>query len=363
MTPTRRRGLGLLAVGVLVATACSEATPRPEAGPASGSSPAPSASVSTPHPTSSSTAENDPAPLAWGSARVEFASVDAARAVLGERDGFVQTMSAFDRSLRLQTQGNVDEKAYLEHAAKQVLPWPAGAREKWRSAGVMLQKALVGLELPVPARVLIVITTGREEMAVPYTRGNAIVIPQKIVDSAASPLALLAHELLHVSTRHQPALRDRLYPILGFRRTSPVPFPAELEARRLTNPDAHDNRHAILVESGTKKLLVAPILFSKLGPAEAAGVPLEKLFELRLVELTSSGVAATKGKAGTLVVHPVEATDFLKLAGVNTGYAIHPEEVLADNFERLIERRAGIKVDVPRPEILEALERALSPRK
>ena len=40
-------------------------------------------------------------------------------------------------------------------------------------------------------------------------------LPRAVVDKDGATFGLLAHELWHVATRHQPALCDRLYPVLG----------------------------------------------------------------------------------------------------------------------------------------------------
>ena len=355
-----RRWRRLVAAATLLA-ACSSPAREPKLQVASAAPFATASHPSAATPSSSAASRPELAPLAWAGARVQFASVDAARAVLSERDGFVRALSAFDRSLRLATPDAVDEETFLVHAARQVVAWPDAGRERWHAAGVELQKALIGLELPLPPTLLLVTTTGREELGAPYTRGNAIVIPDKAVERAKAPLRLLAHELLHVATRHQPGLRDRLYAVLGYRRVESVPYPAQLEPRRLTNPDAFESTHAIEVEAGKRKFLVAPVLASKVGPAEAAASSLAGLFDLRLVEIGPRGLARKTG-AGALVLHALDATDFQERSAINTDYAIHPEEVLADNFAKLIERRAGVKVEVARPEILDAIEAALAPR-
>jgi hypothetical protein len=46
---------------------------------------------------------------------------------------------------------------------------------------------------------------------------------------------------------------------------------------------------------------------------------------------------------------------FHEQIGRNTGYIIHPEEVLADNFVLLVRR----ETDVPSPEILERMDALL----
>jgi len=49
---------------------------------------------------------------------------------------------------------------------------------------------------------------------------------------------------------------------------------------------------------------------------------------------------------------PGEAPGFFALIGSNTGYIIHPEETLADNFTFMIMEKS----DLPNPEIPQAVE-------
>jgi hypothetical protein len=58
---------------------------------------------------------------------------------------------------------------------------------------------------------------------------------------------MLAHEVFHLLSRSNPALRDRLYAAIGFEPCGEVRHPATLAERRITNPDAPINAHAIEV--------------------------------------------------------------------------------------------------------------------
>ena len=68
-----------------------------------------------------------------------------------------------------------------------------------------------------------------------------------------------------------------------------------------------------------------------------------------------------RGPDGAPRVHAIPTTDYRTRASINTDYNIHPEEILADNFGLLVDRRAKHEVNVARPEVLDALEAALAP--
>ena len=54
---------------------------------------------------------------------VSFATVDAAKNILTNRDEFVSALSPFDRSARLKTNREVTEREFLEFAGRSALPW------------------------------------------------------------------------------------------------------------------------------------------------------------------------------------------------------------------------------------------------
>jgi hypothetical protein len=275
------------------------------------------------------------------------ATVEEGAALLGAADAFTRAASDFDRSIRLGTAEPVTEPAFLTFAAGAVTAWPTDQAAALSTQIDRLAAALDGLELALPPTVLVVRTSGAEEFGAPYTRGAAIVLPAE--QAAAPSLGLLAHELFHVATRHDPGLRDRVFPLLGFTTLDhDVRFPDELDERRITNPDGFSRRHAIAVAHDGHEVAVVPILVSAVPAAEAiAAVSPLAFIDLLLVPVAGGPPLAA------------DDTDYAARVGKNTGYIIHPEEALADNFALLIQRRAGEPVEVAAPELLDGLEAAL----
>lgn len=352
MTRTSRPTLGL--VGLFALVGCR-----------GDSSAAPSASAVVAPPAtsvaSSASAADDGARsvVHWGDAAVVFASAEQGRGVLGAEDDFTRALGPLDRSLRLGVTTDVADAAYRAHVAAQVIAWSDADRAKWREAAEKLAIALHGLDVPLPKAIAIVETTGKDEFDAAYTRGNTIVLPAREVAENASPLSLLAHELFHVATRHAPELRARLFPLLGFRAVDPVKWPPSLEAKRLTNPDAFVNAFAVRVhERGRgRAFLGMPLLTCAPPLAEAITLGLGKSIGLDLLELSDDGHVVQVN--GAPLVHAVDQTDYLAVAAKNTGYAIHPEEVAADNFSLLVQVRAGTTPHVDDRAVLDAFEAAL----
>lgn len=215
--------------------------------------------------------------------------------------------------------------------------------------------------MPLPKKAFFVKTTGNEEGGAAYTRANAIIFPK---DDLRSPIEMIpkmiCHELFHVISRESPDLREKLYAAIGFVKRNEVPFPLELKSRKITNPDAPRNDHCIHLQVGGKDCWVIPILFSNTEKYDVKrGGEFFNYLELQflLVEKDDDTSAVTP------IYHDnrpefldlSRASGFYEQVGRNTGYIIHPEEILADNFALLI---LGQR-DLPSPEVVAKIERIL----
>src|SRR5207253_800853 len=103
--------------------------------------------------------------------------------------------------------------------ASHVLPWRDDEIRKIAPLLEELRAKIGPWKLNLPATVLLVKTSGREEGRAAYCRGPAIVIPQNMVNDPPRKLAsILAHELFHVLSSHNRPLREALYATIGFRK-------------------------------------------------------------------------------------------------------------------------------------------------
>jgi len=294
---------------------------------------------------------------------IDFATPDQGRAVLTQRDDFVERMSPFDRAARVQTDREVSEAEYLKFAGANVLEWNAEERQKICTALQAIQARLVSFNLPFPGAVLLVKTTGKEEGGAAYTLANSIMLPPAILSGAAGDLPqIIAHELFHVLSRANPVLREKLYSAIGFIACEEVALPPDLRARKITNPDAPKNNHCIKVSAGGEESWAIPIIYSSSEKYDVRrGGPFFNYlqFQMLLVDrgenssTPSVKVHLKHGKAALVGVDQV--TGFYEQVGRNTGYIIHPEEILADNFALLVLD----KRDVPTPAVLEKIEAIL----
>lgn len=293
---------------------------------------------------------------------IRFASVEQGQAVLGQRDRFVDAQSPWDRQARLKTDRAVSVDEYLKFAAGEVIAWSDADRQKLVAALEKVRERLRPWRLPWPREILLIQTTGKEEGRAAYCRQSAIILPKNIVGGRGgeSLERLLLHELFHILSSHNDELRDRLYAVVGFARCGAAMLPDDLGARKITNPDAPTIEHAIEIAVDDKPLRVVPILLADSAKYDAAGGKeffAHMQFRLLAVEKTAAGTVAARLVDGKpQLLDPAETPSYHDKIGRNTGYIIHAEEVLADNFVLLVTGETNVKT----PRILEEMRTAMS---
>ena len=296
-------------------------------------------------------------PLGKGSDLV-FATVAEGSGVLGMEDDFTRRMSPFDRQARLKAAGAVSGAEHRAFAARSVLEWSDRDRRRIAEAMRGLDVRFTQLGVGFPKRILLVKTSGDEEGGAAYTRGEAIMLPAKVFGSDLPALRrLLCHELFHVLSRSAPELRRKLYASIGFEPCGEVTLPGDFERRRITNPDAPAFDHGIRVRVDGVERWMVPVLWSRTSDYDAkAGKAFFETMEFRLMAVRLEGdpvrgVPEIDADGAPIMTKPEDAEGFFEQVGRNTGYLIHPEEILADNFEILL---AGDRRP-PNPEIVKRL--------
>ena len=270
-----------------------------------------------------------------------FASVEEGQAVVRTRDTYLKALTRFDRQVRLQTDGNAPESELIEFTCQQVLPWDEDLQRSVVEAIERLRPKLEPFDLPLPNPVVLIQMSGKDESNAAYTRGSAIFLPlAKLRNARPDALdRLVLHELFHVLSRNAPELRRDLYRIVGFEVCDPIPLPAPLADLKLTNPDAPliDCRIHLTEENGAFD--AAPILFSSSATYDTMTKPsLFKYLTFRLMKIEEHDGAwrpVLKDGEPVLIPHS-ELKSFAEQIGKNTGYVIHPDEILADNFFHMV---------------------------
>jgi len=297
-----------------------------------------------------------------GSTTAHFATQNEGRQILTARDEFIQRLGPFDRSARMKTDKAVSETEFLQFVRRQVIDWTQEERKTVESAIEAIHPLLRNLSLSLPRPVQFIKTTGAEQGNAPYTQGTAIVLHK--ADLAKSPAdlqRLICHELLHILSRHNPELRERLYRIIGFTKCNEIELPPELQRRKLTNPDAPRNDYFIRLQIDGRESLAVPILLSSVETYDVKrGGEFFEYIQLQFLVVEKSGGSqnlkiVSEGSSPKLAGME-RVSGFMEQVGRNTTYIIHPDEILADNFALLVLNTPN----VASPEILKKMREVLT---
>jgi len=165
---------------------------------------------------------------------------------------------------------------------------------------------------------------------------------------------IFVHELFHIYSRYNPAIRDKLYSILGYHPCgAPIKYPDSVV--RITNPDAPVSKHYITVSYRGEPLAVAPIYYSKSGTYKGGGLFDYIQYGLMAVEESSEGWTYKLVNGEPLILKESDVEGYWEQVGRNTDYDIHPEERMAENFNILCSGRLGHYWDLPTPRIIEEM--------
>lgn len=289
------------------------------------------------------------------SERLEFASAERGREVLGRADQWALQLSAFDRAARLRTLEPTTTEKLVAFVSGNAVSWTSQERAYWSMLVDRLSEAVTGMMLSVP-EIFLVKTTGLEEFGFAYARDRAVVLPQgrlEIAGDERRDLFLLAHEFFHYLSVSNPTLRDSLYELLGFSRMDGFMYPPELEDRRVSNPSWYADYVSVRVDTPHGPVDVVPLIRTTIPLEEAIRLPIggppaiARHIELVLVAVDPQTGRVQRDSAGAPITYPLDDTDLADRMARNTSYMLHPQEVIADNFALLMEWRAtGMQPDI-----------------
>jgi hypothetical protein len=247
-------------------------------------------------------------------------------------------MTPLDRAVRLRVDRDVSADDYLRFAAGAARSWSEAQKTALRADIARMVVTLNALHVPAPEQIQLIRTSGEEEGNAAYTRGTAIMLPESFDPHDAEwKFWVLAHETFHVVSRINPALREQLYAVFGFVKVEPFTLPPEIAAQIATNPDALANDHFTRVTVDDEEVCGAPVLMFALDRYDPArGGDFFDNVKNRF--LVSRHIAQRRdGAPEDLRAVPANRVGGLRYRiGENTGYTIHPEEIVAENFALLV---------------------------
>ena len=271
-----------------------------------------------------------------------FASRSQGQELVREEDTFIEKMQDLERQIRLESKETVTKSEYLDYLANCVEEWTAKDRLVIEESAKRLRNKMEKFNLPFPKKIYLVRVASNVEANAPHCRGASIILPDGFFESGQVD-TVLTHELFHVLSSHNRELRDKMYSIIGFTRCGEIKLPASLIDRRLTNPDAPTHEHYISLKIAGRSGKYIPVTFTKTGTYQGGNLFQNLDFQLMELEASENSIKPKINDGQPVLVSPRDAPDFMRQIGRNTGYIIHPEETLADNFWMMVLESSAIR--------------------
>lgn len=292
-----------------------------------------------------------------GNSVVQFATTEQGAAALTRVDAFVNNLSRFDLQSRMNTDQEVTREQWFEMLRKEVREFSDEEQALLTENVLRIKEKLKPFRIPFPEQILLVKTTGKEEAGAAYCRGNAIILPQNMLNPRGME-RLLTHELFHILSSNDKALQARLYKIVHFEPSGTLKLPAEIHDRKLTNPDAPELNYTLPIKTEDGTFPATPIMLAdppQYDPSRNVSFFQYLTFKLLLFERKDGQLVVRRQEGKPLLLEATTNQAYFEHIGRNTRYIVHPEEVLADNFVLLVQQQR----EVPNPEILEAMATVL----
>lgn len=282
----------------------------------------------------------------------KFADAEKAREILMAQDAYYYRMSPAEIAIRMESSLADRSIADLKgRYSDNVLDWTAEEIAQFQMVIAENAANIERIRHLLPEVIYFIRATDKVEGGLPHTHANAIIIQNTVADLTTN---LLLHETFHVLSRSQAARHASLYGLLGFAECF-LKESDQLRAIHLTNPDVPTLSYYLPVTFDDAEGAIIPFLYASrvaFDPEIENGFRGHFGFGLLQVKAVDSVCTIVPGAAGEAkLLNPENVPEFFTAIGRNTGYIIHPEEVLADNFVYLLTGRE----DLPNPEIVERL--------
>lgn len=271
----------------------------------------------------------------------EFVSVEVGKELIVQDDDYSRALSKFDLELRVHGAEPTLENLNT-FTQKQVLEWTD--REKFILDSLTKDISDRAIEsnykFDLPDRIAFIKTTMEENKgAGGYTRLNYIVLSADVTSMPLHKIKnVISHELFHVISRYNPKLRSKLYSVIGFTTCNQIEITTDLQNFTIANPDAPKfDAYIVLKDSLGKDVNVAMVLYSKAKYNSGVMFDYMNVGFLKLKKDKDGTMSLDLENGKETILNLTNVTDFFEQIGSNTRYIIHPEEIVASNFELLFD--------------------------
>lgn len=214
-----------------------------------------------------------------------------------------------------------------------------------------------GMVLPAIEEINFVRTSGAEENNTPaYTRGNTIYLCDGAFINEGFLEHLIVHELFHILTRNCLEFKKQMYSVIGFKvEDRTFEYPESIAGNFVSNPDTPNQLCYARFTIGFHSYGVVPMCYTHFDWDESSSFFERLVPYFFAIDNNKNFIRKEDGQLLKFNLH--QASDaYLEHIGRNTGYIIHPEEALAENFCYAV---LGYLDDLPNEKIVFSIREAM----
>ena len=278
------------------------------------------------------------------------------------QDTFINNLTSFDLEARCGFK-DATKYDYLLFCRDNVLNWTDEEVSKIKDIileidGKFKQR---GMAIPFIDNINLVKTTSIEEGgAMAYTRGNTIYVAGHTLNKPEERIReIITHELFHILTRSSFPFKQEMYRCISFTAINKAIDLTILNqrCRFVSNPDVsnlcsyielkdlHEEKHRLMMTTLARSNYHGGSFFKYIQP-----------YFLEL-DIECNVMTYEENLPIRESLYGKYYQDFIKKVGLNTGYMVNPEEILAENFRMAV---LGEINEIPNPDIINNICRALA---
>ncbi|MBY9011207.1 MAG: hypothetical protein KGD70_02415, partial [Candidatus Lokiarchaeota archaeon] len=195
--------------------------------------------------------------------KAELVDAQTASSIIATKDDYILNFSEFDLQSRLSTSEKVSKEDLVEFLSHQTVEWTNSEENIVNRIFDELDISYAPYKEHLLDSVKFIKTTGREECDAAYTRNKIIYVPISMVHYPYDELKeLIAHELFHVISTHDPKFRNDLYVKLGFNPCPELDVPDEYKHLYVSNPDTIGKNCYVSVYANGAQIKAVPFLYA-----------------------------------------------------------------------------------------------------
>ena len=263
--------------------------------------------------------------------KAELVDAKTASSIIAAKDEYISNFSEFDLQSRLGTSETVSKEELVDFLSRQTVDWT-------NSEEIIVNRIFDELDISyAPYKeyllesVKIIKTTGREECDAAYTRNKCIYVPISMVQWPYDELKeLIAHELFHVVSTHNPKFRNDLFVKLGFNPCPELDVPHAYKQLYVSNPDTIGKNCYVSFQNNGAQIKAVPFLYSE-SPYRGGYFFEYFRFTFMEVEMKHDNCSPLyEDNRPKFINAPQKLFDLCEeIDPYNNQHRLHPEEILA----------------------------------